>query len=238
MYADHTIKNRSLLKRFSHSRRFELTLRLLAVARNDKVLDYGTGDGYMLIQMLSATPQPQRVVGYEPLESSYQELQQTISKMSTDRVEITDDLNRFDSQEFDKVCCLEVLEHLTEENQRNVLCTISYVLNDHGFAVISVPIEIGVSGLLKNFARWILRQQHRNATAVNILKSFLGLKIDRGNQPFILSHIGFDYRDLEKVFASVGFEIKNKVYSPLKGFGGFFNSQVFFVLEKTERSGR
>jgi len=158
--------------------------------------------------------------------------------MSTDRVDITDDLNRFDSQEFDKVCCLEVLEHLTEENQRNVLCTISYVLNDHGFAVISVPIEIGVSGLLKNFARWILRQQHRNATAVNILKSFLGLKIDRGNQPFILSHIGFDYRDLEKVFASVGFEIKNKVYSPLKGFGGFFNSQVFFVLEKTERSGR
>lgn len=238
MYADQTIKNRSFLKRFSHSRRFELALRLLAVARNDKVLDYGTGDGYMLIQMLLAHPQPQRIVGYEPLENSYQELQQAISKMSTDRVEITDDLNRFDPQEFDKVCCLEVLEHLTEENQRNVLCTISHLLNDQGSAVVSVPIEIGMAGLLKNFARWILRQQHPNATAVNILKSFLGLRIDRGNQPFIRSHIGFDYRALEKLFASVGFEIKNKLYSPLKGFGSFCNSQVFFVLEKIERSGR
>lgn len=232
MYADLTTRNPSFLKRFSHSKRFDMALELLAIDRNDKVLDYGTGDGFMLAKLLSANPQ--LVVGYEPTENAYQELQEATSKIADKRVKITNYVNHLEPQSFDKVCCLEVLEHLTEENQRKALLDIRSALKDAGFVVASVPIEIGLSGLLKNFARWILRQQHRNSTVVNILKSFIGWKIDRGNDAFILSHIGFDYRNLEKLFTFVGFGVKQRRFSPLQGLGGFLNSQVFFVLQKSK----
>lgn len=233
LYADLTVNNSAFLKRFSHTQRFRVALKLLAVDVHDKVLDYGTGDGFMLIQILEQNPQPKFVVGYEPMESQYVQLQQVIGKISTDRVAIIRDLNQLEpSTKFDKISCLEVLEHLTVENQRNALCTIRSVLNENGFAVVSVPIEIGISGLMKNFARIVLRQQHPNSTAINILKSFLGVGVERGNESYISTHIGFDYRDLEKLFVSSGFEIKNRLYSPLKGCGSICNSQVFYVLSK------
>ena len=47
-YAKLTIENPSLLKRLSHTKRFNVALELLAIGRNDDVLDYGTGDGFML----------------------------------------------------------------------------------------------------------------------------------------------------------------------------------------------
>ena len=233
MYADLTTDSPSSLKRFSHSRRFNMALKLLAVKGDDKVLDYGTGNGFMIMQLLPLNPQ--LIVGYEPMEKIYQELQDVIRPISAGRVAITNDLSRLQAQKFDKICCLEVLEHLPNDHQCAVLASIRHFLNDQGIAVVSVPIETGWSGLLKNLARLILRQQHVNTTAVNILKSFLGLKIERGSRPFISSHIGFNYRDLEKLFSVAGFNIKTKRFSPLKGLGGFLNSQVIYVLAKNRR---
>lgn len=234
MYADLTIKNSSTIKRFSHFRRFKLALELLDVNSNDKILDFGTGDGFMLIQMLAQNPHPKLIVGYEPLESQYKQLQETIKEISTERVVIAGDLNNIDHLFFDKICCLEVLEHLTAENQFNVLCNIRNILNDNGFVIVSVPLEIGLSGLMKNIARLLLRQRHPNSSVVNILKSFFCLRIDRGNQPYISTHIGFDYRNLEKLFFSSGFTVIKKLYSPLSACGAFCNSQVFYILVKSK----
>ena len=228
-YSELTIENPSLLKRFSHTKRFDIALELLAVERNDEILDYGTGDGFMLKKLLSANPQS--VVGYEPMESQYKQLEEFISKQGIDNVAIIGDLSCIETSRFDKICCLEVLEHLTEDNQILVLTSIKCLLKNGGRAVVSVPIEVGLSGLLKNIARCILRQAHPNTTFLNIFKSFLCLKIERGQEAYISSHIGFDYHDLEGLIVSVGFEIKSKHYSPLKGFRGFINSQIFFVLE-------
>ena len=235
-YAELTIENPSLLKRFSHAKRFDVALELLDVGCNDEILDYGTGDGFMLKKLLSANPQS--IVGYEPMESQYKQLEEFVGMHGINKVTIISDLSCIETRRFDKVCCLEVLEHLTEDNQIFILTSIKHLLKECGRVVVSVPIEVGLSGLLKNFARLALRQEHSNSTFLNILKSFLGRKIDRGQDGYISTHIGFNYHDLEKLIVSVGYEIKEKHFSPLKRLGGFINSQIFFVLELKANAAR
>jgi len=231
MYSDLTTNNPSFLKRFSHARRFDLALELLAVDGEDNILDYGTGDGFMLRKLHSRTRG--RIVGYEPMEDRFVQLQEAVRDIPGDRVSVSDDPCHLTMGRFDKICCLEVLEHLNEDGQRSVLSSIDSLLEDAGLVVVSVPIEVGVSGLLKNLARWVLGQKEPEAGAMNILKSFLGMKIDRRGAPYILSHIGFDYHALKRLFPSTGFRIRKVCYSPFKGLGRFLNSQVFFVLVKT-----
>lgn len=228
-YAELTVENPSWLKRFSHTRRFDFALALLAVNDTDDVLDYGTGDGFMLRKVLSANPQ--HVVGYEPIETQYKQLVDAIDKLDARNVSLINELGSIENRCFSKICCLEVLEHLTEENQRALLASIRKLLRAGGVVVISVPIEIGLSGLIKNIVRFLLGQLHPNTTLPNVLKSFLGWKIDRGDEDYISSHIGFDYRELEKTICASGFKIKEKRFSPFDRLGAFTNSQVFFVLE-------
>src|SRR3954454_13172518 len=47
-YAALTTASRNPIKRFSHLRRFEIAMRLLALDGSDSIFDYGTGDGYVL----------------------------------------------------------------------------------------------------------------------------------------------------------------------------------------------
>lgn len=230
-YAKLTTESPSLLKRFSHAKRFDVALELLAVEPNDEVLDYGTGDGFMLKKLLSANPRS--IVGYEPMESQYEQLENMFGRQEHGKTTIATDLGCVAPRHFDKICCLEVLEHLPEHDQISALTEIKQLLKSGGVVVVSVPIEVGLSGLLKNFARWIIRQEHANATFINMWRAFFGQKIDRGQEAYITTHIGFDYRDLEKLIISEGYKVKKKRFSPLKGLNGVINSQIFFVLEET-----
>lgn len=127
-YAELTIENPSFLKRFSHAKRFDIALELLEVGCNDEILDYGTGNGFMLKKLLSANPQS--IVGYEPMESQYKQLEKFVAAQGTNKVKIINDLSCIETCRFDKVCCLEVLEHLTEDNQLFVLTSIKHLLKN------------------------------------------------------------------------------------------------------------
>lgn len=230
-YAELTTESPSLLKRFSHSKRFDIALELLEIEGNENILDYGTGDGFMLKKLLSENPR--NIVGYEPIKSQYKQLEQFVRGLRAENVNIVSDLSCIEAYRFDKICCLEVLEHLTEVNQSFVLTSIKNLLKDDGGeVVVSVPIEVGLSGLLKNIARYFLRQTHPNSTILNVIKSFFGQRIDRGDADYIPSHIGFNHKDLEKIICSVGFEIERKHFSPFRELRGLINSQVFFVLKR------
>ena len=101
-------------------------------------------------------------------------------------------------------------------------------IKDNGKIVISVPIEIGLSSLLKNIARILLHQTCPHTSAKTMLRSLFGLKVDVP----MGGHIGFYYRDLEKMLIDAGFIITEKTFSPFKFLRGVINSQVFFVLRK------
>jgi hypothetical protein len=121
---------------------------------------------------------------------------------------------------------------MTEMNQNKILNEINSILTDDGYVILSVPIETGLGGFLKNIARILLKQTHSNTSLKNIFKSAFNIKIDRGEEAYISSHIGFDYKKLEKLFKINGFKIISKSFSPLPIFRSVVNSQVFYYLKK------
>lgn len=227
-YAALTTENTSLLKRFSHKKRFDIAIKLLEVQCCDEILDYGTGDGFFVKKLYGLNPK--HIVGYEPIDEQYEQLEKLTNDFDSNRFLPAKDISTIGAKKFDKISCLEVLEHLTEEDQVNVLENVRNFLKPDGTFVVSVPIEIGFSGLVKNLIRYLLHQSHGGASFSNVIRSLFGLKINRGKGPYISSHVGFDYRDLVRLFSKSGFQIKRRCFSPFEVLGPL-NSQVFFVLQ-------
>jgi 2-polyprenyl-3-methyl-5-hydroxy-6-metoxy-1,4-benzoquinol methylase len=223
-----TTDNKSGLKRFSHAERFKRALDLVDPRDGDRVLDYGCSDGYFL-ELLNSTGAKLSAYGYDPLWSSYK-----ISKKftaSSRGIRFTDDLDVLEYGSFNKIACLEVLEHLEGDSLAAALGNIRRLLAEDGFAVVSVPVEIGLSSLLKNAVRIISGQAHENTTAATVAKSFLKMPVERrGDGSYILSHVGFDFRTLEGIFGRAGFGIVKRTFSPFAALGCYLNSQVFYVL--------
>jgi uncharacterized membrane protein len=121
---------------------------------------------------------------------------------------------------------------MTLDNQRKILNNIFSLLTEDGILVLSVPIEIGLSGLMKNLARIFLRQTHAETNFYNLIKSTFCIPIDRGSESYISTHIGFSYKDLEVLFPEIGFKVKKLLFSPIQFFGSTVNSQVFYILVK------
>jgi SAM-dependent methyltransferase len=228
--AEWTTDNKSGLKRFSHAERFKKAVELVDLRDGDRVLDYGCSDGYFL-ELLNSGGAAPRLCGYDPLWSDYR-----INKNFTDAtrgIQFTNDLNILDNGAFDKIACLEVLEHLEEPSLHEALCNIERLLAEGGIAIISVPVEIGLVSFLKNCARIISGQAHDNTTPATLLRSFLKLPVARqGDGSYILSHVGFDFRVLERRFRETGFDVVTRTFSPFPPLGRFLNSQAFYVIRK------
>ncbi|HLT52440.1 MAG TPA: class I SAM-dependent methyltransferase [Flavobacteriaceae bacterium] len=233
-YSKQTISSKSEIKRFSHQKRFIKALGLVKKLTPNSILDFGTGDGYFLV-LLEQNLKTARLVGYEPLDFMFEQLTTTVKQHKLDGIEITDNLNTVDHK-FDLVTCLEVMEHFSEDNQITHLKILKHLISTNGFVVISVPVEIGLSSLFKNLVRFKNKQLHNNSTFKNIIKSIFGFEVERSNDDYIYSHIGFNHKKLERLFNQCGFKIELKTFSPFPVFKGFINSQVFYVLKNKSLS--
>ncbi|GGG44051.1 class I SAM-dependent methyltransferase [Bizionia arctica] len=230
-YADSTRNNKSSIKQFSHQKRFNIALKLIDLKSHEILLDFGTGDGFLLECLHQAHPEA-KLYGFDPLDFMFQELKDTIETKQLNQIFITNNLKDLKPASFNVISCLEVLEHFSESNQRKRLLEIANFLHDDGRIVISVPLEVGFPSLLKNTIRYLIGQNKGDATFKNIIKSLFGLKIERQQEGYIYTHIGFNHNKLETLFKECQLEITKKEYSPFKYFYGIANSQVFYNLKK------
>lgn len=235
-YASRNRLSRSRIKRASHAARFRTALELADPQPGDTILDYGAGDGHFLLMVEAARP-GLTLVGYDPVPTRYE-----ILKNETGGIEVTADLSSLSGRTFSKIICLEVLEHLNESLQAEALTNMARMLSPGGWIVVSVPLEIGLGSLAKNFVRALIHQAHPGATVKTVLRSSVGLSVkspyptDTEYRP---GHIGFDHRQLEKRFRKLSLHVTRKTFSPFPTFRSGLNSQVFYVLSvntKTHRS--
>jgi SAM-dependent methyltransferase len=227
-YRESTVNSPSRFKRFSHGARIELALRLLDPRSGDRILDYGAGDGGLLRRLHALQPEA-RLCGFEPrCGPGTARLVEQIPSL----VGMVDSMEPVEGFRPNKIACLEVLEHLRRADQAAALADFERVLVRGGHVVVSVPIEVGPPALFKNVIRLAVDQPHRGITARNVALSVLGLtgRIPRDeDDPYIASHVGFDYRNLRRLIRERGFAVETR-YSPFRRLGPLFNSQVFFVL--------
>jgi len=231
MYSAGTVDSKSVFKRFSHSRRFEFAAELMKAPAGSRILDYGTGDGRMLSLLSEAQPDCE-IWGFEPVGGMMGELVERFRKEGLgDRVRIVGDPDELKGIGFDRICCLEVLEHLPGPVLVDALTRMRDLLAPGARLVISVPVETGMSMLAKTAIRGLHGQTHPDTTVPNIARTFFGLPIHRsGDGTYHLGHVGFSFREIEKRFAETGFKIEKRFFSPIPVLGSLLNSQVFYTL--------
>lgn len=198
----------------SHGARFRTAVKLIDAQPGQSILDYGCGNG----RLLKLLPHG-NLTGYDPVAQNLNGFRAVSSTL------------QLAPASFDTISLCEVLEHVSANERETILADCYRLLKPDGKLIVSVPIEVGLSALVKNLARWFkVRPLETDMTFGNVLRSTFYLPINRFDYGGFFGHMGFHYADLEKQIREK-FRIERKTFSPLP-FGPLFNSQVFYVLTK------
>ncbi|MEN8134271.1 MAG: class I SAM-dependent methyltransferase [Thermodesulfobacteriota bacterium] len=179
------------------------------------ILDIGCGAGILMEDMLQ---RGHNVVGSDISEEMIEEAKKNTAAFSSDRKKIMPgDLENisFGNNTFDFVTCVGVLEY--QKSDKTSICEISRVLNNGGFAIVTVPNLLRFKNILDPYyyikliprilrkTRWRAKPKHSD-----LVKSF------EHNEYF--TNRKFYYGQLNQLFRSYNLEIVDYVsigYSPL-----------------------
>ena len=242
-YADLTTHDRNPIKRWMQRRRFHDAVAVLKdKTSGDKdrlrILDFGAGDGELVLQAVRAMPI--EAVVYEPTPALMAQAKKKLSDINL--VTFTDNLTPIKSGFFDYVFCLEVFEHLPPKETLAAIKDIHRLLKPNGVAVIGVPHELFIPAFLKGLFRLCRRYGDFDANPKNIFKAFLGnppsLRPTAEIAPgfsFHFHHLGFDHRALKRLLLQ-HFQLEKIWFSPFPILGSVLNSEVYFLVRKVRPS--
>ncbi len=241
-YAEDTVDNKNIFKRFSHKRRFIEAKNLLneyKFSRETNMLDFGSGNGFF-VKYLIENEFKLNFSAYDPVEQQISEMKDLFNSSNIKNVNI---YNQYDSiiEKFDIICCLETLEHFDEVHQRKLLEQMKKLLKPGGIIIISVPIEVYLSGFIKMILRITMRQSQENTNFKNLFKTLFGMKISspdifkknylNTSQEYLNTHVGFYYFNLIKLIKRMNFKIVSTKYSPFPILKSLINSQIFIKIK-------
>jgi 2-polyprenyl-3-methyl-5-hydroxy-6-metoxy-1,4-benzoquinol methylase len=219
-YAARTHAHRRRLFRFSHLRRLTLARDFLDVGPESRVLDYGSGDGYLLELLLPHAP-IENFTAIEPFDF----LQAQLVQRFGERIRIMNSSLDLASASFDRIACLEVLEHLQPNVVQETLAEFERLLAPDGILVVSVPIEVGSAVLFKYVAAMALTRMDRRYSIPELARATLGLQVRRDPTMKFLPHKGFDFRETRR-FLGQRFRMERETFSPVSWLGWALNAQV------------
>lgn len=226
---------------WSHSSRFRVARELLAPFAGQRLLDYGSGDGTLLKLVADAFPS---AVGADPIEAQVVDARRRFGEDGSPTFYTISELQeRYPAASFDVIICMEVLEHCVPSEVERVLQDMRRLVTPEGTVIISVPIEIGPSLVLKQAARRVAglrglgdykhneRYSMSEIVKMTLATSTTSIPRPTHDAPDIgpaHGHKGFNWRALQKRIES-RFVVRRRRFSPLRFLGGFFSSQVWFV---------
>jgi ubiquinone/menaquinone biosynthesis C-methylase UbiE len=209
-----THDSRFVIKRWLHRQRFRDTVAALDLRPGQRLIDLGCGDAYFIEQLHQQQPSVS-LVGYDPLANMAAQARERVGGTS---IEIIESLNGVPDHSFDRLTCLETFEHLVDDDRRALLRDIVRLAKPEAKIIITVPVEFGLVGLMKNVVRLFRRKRYEHLTLKNALRSFVGLPVPRHinhalGYPYIFSHIGFDVREFRRFLSDI-LTVERCRYSP------------------------
>lgn len=217
------------LFRFSHRRRLTSVRDRASPKAGETILDFGGGDGHVVANLAMLAPDTEFVI-LEPFRTPEIALARDLANVRW--VKSQSDVN---GERFDKILCVDVMEHLPDPVLAETLHFFREHLKPDGTCIISVPLEIGPPAIFKNAIRVASRRAHPATAFSTVLRSAMRRTdtIERPTDGQILQgHIGFDaFRLLEKVVGETGFRLERQYTSPFAHLPWFLNNQIGFVLK-------
>lgn len=161
-----------IFQRFSHSSRFKLSKKifLMTTKDGDNILDFGTGDGKVFEYYLQEKSL-KMFYGYDISSSMLKEVLPELSE----KVNFTNDIKDICQRKYNFISCLETMEHIPDAEVLNILNLLFSILNEKGKLLISVPLESGLSSLLKQIVRILAGQKEKETNLLTILLSLFFL---------------------------------------------------------------
>ncbi len=236
-------KQGNLLTHFAHRSRFAFTLKAVDGQTFDRALDYGCGDGHLLRQAASQSLcRGGTGVDFAPAMLAQARLH--FGKLPAYSFVTPSELrDSTPDSSFDVAFCTEALEHIRDPG--GALDLLVAKLRPGAQLVVSVPIEVGPSLLLKQVGRYAANwngmygyDPYRWSELVAA-----GLRRDTTSWPNAhngregadsptTGHRGFDFRKIEALLRA-RVRITRTIYSPLPMLGSALNSTVLWVATKT-----
>jgi 2-polyprenyl-3-methyl-5-hydroxy-6-metoxy-1,4-benzoquinol methylase len=239
-YSEITINDKNFIKRYIQRKRLSdafSALRKLDRNFAGRMLDFGGGDGEFCRRVSRKFPCAQ-IYFYEPAIALVEEALEKLKNLKN--VTLISSLNGVSTTRFDYIFCLEVFEHLPDEQTLNALHAIDNLLDEEGIGVIGVPNGIFLPALFKGLFRMCRRYGDFDASIGNIWRAALGRPPQARpvaeispSVPYHFQHLGFDYRVFRKLLTDL-FCVQSIYGSPFTGLGIQFSSEVYFIVHKKE----
>ncbi|MGQ0506337.1 MAG: class I SAM-dependent methyltransferase [Myxococcaceae bacterium] len=224
---------------WSHRRRFETALQLVEGVNRGALLDYGCGDGTFVE---AVAPRFLRVVGSELLQSTLDDCQARSVAKNVEFV-LQSQMLRASSEQFDAITCMEVIEHCGDQAATQILDEMTRLLKPSGRIVISVPVEIGPSLLIKETLRtlaglrrlgdYAFKERYTRAELWTMFRADANTRFERTPihpEEGVYGHKGFNWRALHQTLKQ-RFLVERVRFSPLP-LSSSVASQVWFVCAK------
>jgi hypothetical protein len=237
-YADITINDKSRIKSWLHRKRYMQALyavREVPFNFSGSILDFGGGSGEFCKYILKALPDSMPVL-YEPTPSLRQEASVNLGKFS--QIKIIADLRDSPYPVYDVIFCMEVFEHMVEEQYSVLFEQFLNLMDKNSLLVMSIPVEIYLPALAKGVFRMFRRYGSFDAKLKNVLKCTFGKppairprgEIENG-LPYYYDHLGFDYRVFEGKLKKY-FKITGSYGGPLTFLPACLNFEKYYLCRK------
>lgn len=206
------------------------------------LLDYGAGDGHLLIEAILKGLATPRIVAYEPVEKFGSELLENVAEHNLgDRIHLVRDREKLHDESFEYIVCLEVLEHMPLLERQTFYDLCEETLSPDGRLLIDVPVEIGPTLLVKNLGRLLLKGREKEYEWSELARIGAGGTVydpsrfdPSDKRTWINDHKGFDYRLLRRELA-YRFDIISERATPLPFLPTpLGNQEIFFTLTRRD----
>lgn len=230
-YAAITINDRNPVKRKLQNWRLNHGLKHFTSKPSATILDYGSGDGELCLR-INKKAKESIIYSYEPSDNLRKQAQKKLKGIYN--IEVLPSTQILQNNSMDYIFCLEVFEHLTLETILTELKEFKRLAKQDAKIIIGVPSEVYLAAFFKGALRLKRRHGENDAVFRNIIKAGLGFPpkkrelTDFDGMPYILRHMGFDYRKFKSILKD-HFKIEKVYGSPIPGAPLLFNLEVYFV---------
>jgi SAM-dependent methyltransferase len=223
---------------WSHGSRFKFGLRLVGQGV-PKLLDYGCGDGTFLAM---CQPHVQEAWGADLAADQIIDCRKRFASFANLHFCTIAELDASHNAAYPIITCMETLEHCTAPVVEVVLRDLARLVARDGRVIISVPIEIGPTFLLKAIIRKIAAwrglsdyRYYESYTFRDSMRMIFARQSTTFERPVYgesnvtwHSHYGFNWRAMRQKVGEY-FSVERTRFSPLGFLGGWFSSQAWFV---------
>ncbi len=229
---------------WSHRRRFETALALVAPGAGRPLLDYGCGDGTFLALAHERFPHS---VGLEVDPGLVRVCTERFGQLGDLRFMLAPESDALPAGSFGVVLCTEVLEHCPTDAVDVALDRMRRLVAADGRVIISVPVETGLPLAVKQAARAVAARrvssdyQHRETyrareflrmlapgDRVVVERPVYETEFETGIPNRYHGHKGFNWRAMRNRVREV-FRVLETRFSPVTWLGPQFASQAWFV---------